>query len=334
MVHDHEMYCLRQYKYNPVTRAICTRSASGFCIFPCLAPLSRNRAGGFPVKWASYADRQREMQLSRQCDRLIVYSEYSKAELVGNGFDADRIHLHVPIRCWGSNGPVSSFSDRNLLLFAGQIIRGKGVDILLKALSKTTVPFECLILGDGSHRPYCEQLSKKLGLQNRVKFAGYVPHDQMREFYLEASVFAMPSVWPEPFGMAGPEAMRYGIPVVAFNAGGIREWLHNGENGFLAPWMDADAFAARLQLLLSNKALARALGRTGMAEVNRVYDSRSQVNRLEHLFRDLSSEGQSAPKPRSSPTAGKPAAAQSFKLSENQPAVHDAAVEHAQVNAI
>jgi glycosyltransferase involved in cell wall biosynthesis len=190
------------------------------------------------------------------------------------------------------------------------------------------------MLGDGSHRPYCEQLSKKLGLQNRVKFVGHVPHDQMREFYLEASVFAMPSVWPEPFGMAGPEAMRYGIPVVAFNAGGIREWLHDGENGFLAPWMDTDAFAARLQLLLTEKALANRLGRNGMAHVNRVYDSRSQVNRLEHLFRKLSSEGQYALKQRSSPTAGKPASAQSFKLSENQSATDETAVENAPVNAI
>jgi glycosyltransferase involved in cell wall biosynthesis len=266
------------------------------------------------------------MQLSRECNRLIVYSEYSKAELVGNGFDPDKIRLHVPIRCWGSNGPVSSFSNRNLILFAGQIIRGKGVDILLKALSKITAPFECLILGDGSHRPYCEQLSKKLGLQNRVKFVGYVPHDRMREFYLEASVFAMPSVWPEPFGMAGPEAMRYGIPVVAFDAGGIREWLHDGENGFLTPWMDTDAFAARLQFLLTDKALARQLGQNGMAHVNRIYDSRLQVNRLEYVFSELSKEGRYALKHRSSPTAGKPAAAQSFTLSENQPAMNEAAV--------
>jgi glycosyltransferase involved in cell wall biosynthesis len=333
-VHDHEMYCLRQYKYNPLTRAICTRSASGFCVFPCLAPVARNRGAGFPIKWASYADRQREMRLSRQCDRLIVYSEYSKAELVGNGFDAQKIHLHVPIRCWGDKGPVSSFSNRNLILFAGQIIRGKGLDILLKALSKISAPFECLILGDGSHRRNCEELSKKLGLQNRVKFAGYVPHDQMREFYLEASVFAMPSVWPEPFGMAGPEAMRYGVPVVAFDAGGIREWLHDGENGFLAPWMDTDVFATRLQLLVTDKALSRQLGRNGMGHVNRVYDSRSQVSRLEYVFCELSNEGQYALKHRSSPTAGKPAAAQSLKLSEKQPATDEAAVEHAPLNAI
>jgi glycosyltransferase involved in cell wall biosynthesis len=265
---------------------------------------------------------------------VIVYSEYSKAELARNGFDPGTIHLHVPIRCWEGDGPVSSFSARNLILFAGQIIRGKGVDVLVKALSKLTVPFECLILGDGSHRPHCEELCRKLGLQDRVKFAGYVPHDQMREFYLDASVFAMPSVWPEPFGMAGPEAMRYGLPVVAFDAGGIREWLHDGENGLLAPWMDARAFAARLQLLLGDKTLGRRLGRRGMDNVNRVYDSRAQTSHLEHLFRELSNKGRFAAEHRSSPTAGKPATAQLFKLSETQAGMHEAPVENAPLNAI
>src|SRR6266850_4237914 len=260
MVHDHSLYCLRSYKYNPLTRAICHRPASGCCAFPCMASIARNRNGAFPLKWNGFAEHRRELELSKRCARFIVYSEYSKAELVNNGFDPQKIHIHVPMRC-GSSVPTSSFCERNLVLFAGQIIRGKGVDLLLKALSKLTVPFECTILGDGSHRARCEKLSARLGLNERVKFAGYVPHGQMRDFYLEATVFAMPSVWPEPFGMAGPEAMRYGLPVVAFDAGGIPEWLKDGHNGFLVPWMDTDAFARRLQLLLTNKNLAREMGK-------------------------------------------------------------------------
>jgi len=270
------------------------------------------------------------MRLSKQCRHLIVYSEYSKAELVRNGFDSHKIQVHVPILCWGHDGPVSSFSERNLILFAGQIIRGKGVDLLLRALSKLTVPFECLVLGDGSHRAYCEKLCTRLGLRNRVRFAGYVPHDQMREFYLDATVFAMPSVWPEPFGMAGPEAMRYGLPVVAFDAGGISEWLKDGQNGLLVPWMDTDAFAARLHLLLTNKNLARELGRRGLDHVNMSYNASAQVNRLEHLFRSLSDEGQIGAQHRSSPTAGICGAAELLKLSERQ----STAVDAAPVNAI
>jgi glycosyltransferase involved in cell wall biosynthesis len=287
MVHDHAMYCLREYKYNPFSRAICTRKASFFCVFPCLAPLARNRGGLLPFKWASYSARQNEMRLSKRCERVVVYSEYSKAELVQNGFDEEKITLHIPIRCWGKEGPVSSFGDRNLILFAGQIIRGKGVDLLLRALAKVTVNFEALILGDGSHRAYCEKLSQRLGLNQKVRFTGYVAPDEMKRYYLDASVFAVTSAWPEPFGMVGPEAMRYGLPVVAFDAGGIREWLTDGENGYLVPRMDTEQFAARLTELLRNKDLARRMGSNGLERVNSTYDSAKQVDGLENLFLEL-----------------------------------------------
>src|SRR5436190_20928166 len=82
MVHDHELYCLRGYKYNPLTRRVCTRPASLYCIFPCMATLARNRHGFFPLKWASYRKRQRELSLSRSCERLVTYSDYCRAELV------------------------------------------------------------------------------------------------------------------------------------------------------------------------------------------------------------------------------------------------------------
>jgi glycosyltransferase involved in cell wall biosynthesis len=283
MVHDHSLYCLRSYKYNPLTRAICHRPASLYCAFPCMAPVARNRKGAFPLKWNRLAAHRRELDLNRRCARFIVYSEYSKAELVNNGFDPDKIHIHVPMRC-EDEAPSSSFGERNLILFAGQVIRGKGVDLLLKALAKLNVPFECLILGEGNHRRYCQRLCARLNLADRVQFRGFVPSNELQKFYADASVFVVPSVWPEPFGMAGPEAMRYGLPVVAFDSGGIKEWLIHGENGFLAPWMDTGCFAARIEELLRNKQLARQMGGHGRERVNRVYSASRQVDSLEQIF--------------------------------------------------
>jgi len=286
MVHDHALYCMRGYKYNYLTRRICTRAFSPFCVFPCLACVGRNRQGRLPLKWVSYTAKKRELALNKQCDRLVVYSDYVKRELIQNGFDAAKIELCVPIRVWSDESLVSQFSPRNLILFAGQLIRGKGVDVLLQALSRLRTHFECAILGDGTHRRHCERLALRLRLTHKVRFHGYVLPTELSGFYHEASVFVMGSLWPEPFGMAGPEAMRYGLPVVAFDAGGIREWLTDGENGFLVAWKNADLFAARLDQLLRDKELARRLGRSGFDFVQR-YDSCRQIDRLENIFQSL-----------------------------------------------
>ena len=286
MVHDHQMYCMRGYKYNYFTRKPCTRSASFHCVFPCLGFLGRESRSR-RLQWVSYRAKKREIRLNQRCQRLIVYSEYSRQELVRNGFSPEKIFLHVPIPCSGESAPTASFSERNLILFAGQIIRGKGVDSLLKALAQVRVPFQCLILGDGHHRAFCERLSAKLGLSDRVKFGGHVNAEEMMAAYLDASVFTVSSLWPEPFGMVGPEAMRYGLPVVAFDAGGIREWLTDGENGFLVPWNNKAIFARRIEELLKDKQLARTMGQNGRLRVNRDYASSRQVGRLENLFEEV-----------------------------------------------
>jgi len=75
------------------------------------------------------------------------------------------------------------------------------------------------------------------------------------------------------------------LPVVAFDAGGVREWLIDGETGYLVPWMDTDLFAARIEQLLANKELARSLGRRGLERVNHEYDAVRQIDSLEGMFR-------------------------------------------------
>jgi glycosyltransferase involved in cell wall biosynthesis len=276
-VHDHRIYCMRAAKYNYFTRTACSRPASWRCVVPCMAFVGRDPGSRVPFKWVSYQAKLREIELNRQCDCFLVYSEYQKQELERNGFDPAKIEVRAPVHDGAGLGPVSSFHDRNLVLFVGQIVRGKGVDFLLRALAKVQIPFQAAILGDGNHRHYCERLSARLGLENRVKFHGFVGHDQVEEFYQEASVLAVTSVWPEPFGLVGGEAMSHGLPVVGFDAGGIREWLFDGENGFLVPPKDTDRFAGRIEQLLRDKDFARRLGRRGRELVSQQQDA-SRVN--------------------------------------------------------
>ncbi len=291
MVHDHDIYCMRSYKYNFFTRKICTRPVSSRCIFPCGASLARNRGPGFPIKWASYRTKKKELSLNQRFQRFVVYSQYTRNELIRNGFDENKIEIHVPVQSEEIiPAAQNSFGNRNLILFVGQVIRGKGVDVLLESLVKMRAPYECLIMGEGSHRPYCEKLSRRLGLADRVHFMGFVPPEELKKYYPECSVFVVSSVWPEPFGMVGPEAMRFGLPVVAFDAGGIKEWLMDGYNGYLVPWMDRAAFAARVDELLFDKTLARKMGERGRDLAARKYDFKTYIAKLEGMFRQVIDE--------------------------------------------
>jgi len=284
MVHDHDIYCMRSYKYNYLTRKICTRAASPYCIFPCLASVVRNTGSGFPLKFVSYGEKKREIALNQCFDRMVVVTNYMQEELVRNGFDPARIEIHAPVPREGDPNLRSTFSDRNLIIYAGQIIRGKGVDILLEALTRVKTNFECIILGDGNQRGECERLSQQLGLADRVHFKGFVPQEELKTYYRECSVVALSSVWAEPIATIGLEVMRYALPVVAFDAGGIKDWLLDGQNGYLVPWMDRDAFAGRLDELLQDKTKARQMGEAGLELVSERYDFREYIASLEDMF--------------------------------------------------
>jgi glycosyltransferase involved in cell wall biosynthesis len=284
MVHDHDIYCMRSYKYNYFTREICTRAAGPACLFPCLASLVKNNGGGFPLKWVSYSAKKREIALNQQFKRMVVVTEYMRDELLKNGFDKERIEIHAPVPRMGDPDLRSSFSDRNLILYAGQIIRGKGVDVLLESLAKVKSKFECIILGDGNHKPHCEALSRKLGLEDRVHFKGFIPQEELKAYYRECSVVALSSLWPEPIATIGLEVMRYALPVVGFDAGGIKDWLKDGVNGYLVPWMNRDLFAQRLDELLQDKSKAKLLGENGFEFVSERYDFPTYITDLETMF--------------------------------------------------
>jgi len=294
MVHDHDLYCMRSYKYDPLSRKICPRPASAYCVFPCLACVGKNPGGSLPVKWQSLARKKEEIALNRKFTRMIVAGEFMKGELVKNGFDASRIEIHPPVPVKSTTEPAPSQFKRNLVLYVGQLIRGKGVDVLLESLALVKTPFECIIVGEGSHREYCQELAKKLGLADRVTFTGFVAQDQLQNFFLEASVMAVSSVWPEPFGMTGLEAMRHSLPVVAFDAGGIKEWLADQENGILVPWMDRTAYAAAVDSLLTDKEAARKMGLAGKVRAQENFSFDHYIDGLEDLFTRVSDRSSAA----------------------------------------
>ena len=238
-VHDHEPICPRSYAYTPLKRN-CTRPGG---LWPCIfcAPLCRNWKPALN-RVLSQERRKRAMARFR---RLVVISEFMKGRLVANGIPAEKVEVRPPVIRTGETGAEDVTSGRKIdLLFVGQLIRGKGVQLLLAAMARMKTPRTLDIVGTGNMEPKLRALAAQLGIEGRVRFNGFQsnPQDWMRA----AKCVVVPSFWQEPYGLVAAEAVALGRPVVAFAIGGLPEAC--GGKATLVPPGDIDSLADALEL--------------------------------------------------------------------------------------
>ena len=144
-----------------------------------------------------------------------------------------------------------------LLLYAGRLAREKNVAHLLEvfAILRVSVPDAVLaIAGNGPYAEDLRQMAETLPCEQDVRFLGPVPRQTMDALYAAADVFCFPSP-SETQGLVIGEARAAGTPCVTVNAGGAPETVCDGEDGFLVPPDDAQAFAFQLTRILQNKRL-------------------------------------------------------------------------------
>jgi glycosyltransferase involved in cell wall biosynthesis len=286
MVHDHDLVCPRRHKYLPLTGRICDRPA-GLACYLNLCWLQRAATGAaLPIALKGTGEVKAAIRAHREVRLLMVGSRWMERELVMNGLDPRRVAILPPIPAALAEARPVPPSGKPDILFVGQVIRGKGVDLLLEALARVPGDWHATVVGAGNHLDACRALAGELRIADRVTFAGWIPHHSLESYYARAAVCVVPSRWPEPFGMVGIEAMARARPVVAFAVGGIPDWLIDGVTGILAPAADTLALGAGIAALLEDPERAAALGRAGLA---RVREDFRPDGYLDHLMRMLES---------------------------------------------
>ncbi|MGD9299439.1 MAG: glycosyltransferase family 4 protein, partial [Thiohalocapsa sp.] len=269
MVHDHDLVCLRRHKYFPIGGRVCHRPAGIDC-YTHLCAVQRGH-GRLPVALKTVGTIRTAIAAHAHVRRFIVGSRWMRDELQINGLPPARIRIVPPVpQALGRCEPQPPSRDPEVL-YVGQVIRGKGVDLLLRALAKVPGHWHATIVGTGNHLAACRSLAIKLDIAHRVTFTGWVDHAALDNYYARAAVTAVPSRWPEPFGMVGIEAMARGRPVVAFAVGGIPDWLEHGVTGLLAREADTTALAENLARLLADPELAALLGAKAAASAHQRY---------------------------------------------------------------
>jgi D-inositol-3-phosphate glycosyltransferase len=168
--------------------------------------------------------------------------------------------------------------DAKVVLFVGRIQRLKGLDVLLRAFERVDDPRATLLIVGGQRGNSQESreilrlqhLASRLGIAERTRFLGAVPHDELPLYYSAADVTAMPSSY-ESFGLVAVESLACGTPVVATRVGGLASIVRDGENGLLVPWRDVDLFAERLRRVLLDDELRARLASRARESVSSSY---------------------------------------------------------------
>lgn len=174
---------------------------------------------------------------------------------------------------------------RAMVLGAGQFIRRKGFDLLLRA-SAQLPPDTALCLAGA---PPTEEFRALAARLPNVYFPGFLSWEELRRYFLAADVFALPTrgdVW----GLVVNEALAHALPVVTTDqCGAGAELVTHGMNGFIVPAEDIDALARQLGVLLSDDTRRQTMAEnalesirpytiSGMVEAHRqVFESRESA---------------------------------------------------------
>jgi glycosyltransferase involved in cell wall biosynthesis len=231
-----------------------------------------------PRRYRRTAEHIRIMQAS---DRVVAYSQFVARHVRRNGIQHVRVAPLIVPSVPGWTAPPGE----QRVLFAGRIAPNKGLQTLFAAARRLDVSVD--VVGSGWWQPDAERLAVKLGLGERATFHGWQSPEAVDQLYRRAAVVAVPSLWPEPFGMVGPEAMAHGRPVVASDTGGIPDWLEHGRTGFMVKPGDAEGLAEALASLLGDSELCRRLGEAGAARVRERYSPAAHIAALDEIHGEL-----------------------------------------------
>jgi glycosyltransferase involved in cell wall biosynthesis len=215
-----------------------------------------------PKALRQYSWNRRQQALFERYAGVVVASEHMETEYERHGVPPERLH-RIPLF---APAPQRTRSRRSAepgchVLFMGRMTNLKGGDLLIRAaarLARQGRPIRVTLAGDGPARAAWQTLASRLDVTAR--FTGWLDPIGCEELLDEASLVVVPSVWPEPFGLVGLEAAARGVPAVAFDVGGVGEWLCDGENGLLAGRRpDVASLAAAIDRIASDDGLRRRL---------------------------------------------------------------------------
>ncbi|MGI0020933.1 MAG: glycosyltransferase family 4 protein [Nitrososphaera sp.] len=207
--------------------------------------------------------------LGLPADVVHAVSQSTRDDLVQFGVKPERITVvpnAVP-QLWASGRR----SYQGYALFMGRLVKSKNLDVVIRAFRRVVdaVPAARLIVaGDGPARAEWAEMASLLGLEDNIRFEGYVSEKRKEELLANCSAVVFPSLI-EGFGLIALEAFAHEKPVLASDTDSSRERVRHGIDGLLLPAHDAIKWAEAMTGLFADRAACAAMGGRGKARAER-----------------------------------------------------------------
>jgi glycosyltransferase involved in cell wall biosynthesis len=263
-IHDHRAFCPTGDRVYPQFEALCSAPMGAAC--RTAAVVRGCVHGPRPTSYRRIRAREALRDRLGQADGVLVSSRHMRDTCAANGIPAERIAVTPPPLPDAAFAVAPALRPRTrTLVFAGRLTPRKGLRSLLGALAKID-PDErprLIVAGEGDHEERdARALAARDGIE--VDWRGRLTTVALRGAIDEADAVALPSLWPEPFGLVGIEAQARGRPAVGYRVGAIGEWI--ADAGFAVKRGDEQALADAIRAVLEERtwhelsaaALARA----------------------------------------------------------------------------
>ena len=249
--------------------------------------LTAFREASFPVAAGTWL-LERSIPRVYGATPVVAVSDSTADDLARRGIPREHIVVipnGVDLEHFRPPSVPSEFAEPSLL-YVGRLRRYKRVDLILEAVARLQgqgVSCTLRIAGSGTDRPRLERLTTRLGLQETVRFLGYVSEEDKIELFQQSWVHLLTSP-NEGWGITNMEAAACGTPTVASNSPGLRDSVRSGETGLLVPHADVPSLAAAIRLLLEDHDLRARVSR-GAKTFALGYSWDSTAERMEGFLR-------------------------------------------------
>jgi glycosyltransferase involved in cell wall biosynthesis len=175
------------------------------------------------------------------------------------------------------------------LVFVGNVVPRKGLSTLVAALTDVEADCELAVVGRPVDRRYLRRVRRRAdaaGLDDRVRFAGELPDDELAAVLRRSHALAVPSEY-EGLGIVYLEAASFGLPSIATTAGGAGEVVTEGETGFLVDPGDRAAIAQAVETLATDRDRLAEMGRVARGRYEQRSDWSETVDRVRGFLREV-----------------------------------------------